>query len=145
MRIHIHRFEPHQDLKDSLLAFATRLQINAGFIVSCVGSVRQVTLRLAGSDSVLVQDGPFEIVSLVGTLSQDGCHLHASFSTSEGRVLGGHLLSGCPILTTAEVVIGESKAHRFDRQLTPIPVSTNKLVYTESNQAAQWANITSEK
>ena len=144
MRIHIHRFEPHQDLKDSLLAFATRLQINAGFIVSCVGSVRQVSLRLAGSDSILVQDGPFEIVSLVGTLSQDGCHLHASFSDTEGRVVGGHLLSGCPIFTTAEVVIGESKSHRFDRQLDPHTGFDELVVYTESNQAAQCANINSE-
>ena len=54
--------------------------------------------------------GPLEIVSLVGTLSADGCHLHASVSNGEGRTSGGHLLEGCPIYTTAEVVIGDGVA-----------------------------------
>ena len=29
------------------------MQIKAGFLVSCVGSVRRISLRMAGTDSVL--------------------------------------------------------------------------------------------
>ena len=144
MRIHIHRFEPHQDLKDSLTALVHQLQIKAGFLVSCVGSVRRISLRMAGTDAVLEKEGPFEIVSLVGTLGLNGCHLHASFSDSKGHVVGGHLLSGCPVFTTAELVIGESMVHQFDRQFDPNTGFDELVIYSESSQAAQWANIRSE-
>jgi predicted DNA-binding protein with PD1-like motif len=50
-------------------------------------------------------EGPLEIVSLVGTLSPDGPHLHVAVADREGRVTGGHLLAGSPFTTTAEVVV----------------------------------------
>lgn len=60
-------------------------------------------------------EGPFEIVSLVGTLSAGG-HLHGSFSDREGQVIGGHILGDAVIYTTAEVVIGNCSASKFTRE-----------------------------
>ena len=134
MRIHIHRLEPYQDLKDSLLDIVHHSNINAGFVLSCVGSVSSVCLRMAGADTILRQEGPFEIVSLVGTLSEHGCHLHASFSDAEGRVIGGHVMSGCPIYTTAEIVLGESLTHRLERHFDPNTGYEELVVYSESSQ-----------
>lgn len=58
----------------------------------------------------------FEIVSLVGTLSQDGVHLHISLSNKNGDTIGGHLKGGCSIYTTAEIVIGELNNTKFSRE-----------------------------
>jgi len=52
----------------------------------------------------------------VGTLSVNGSHLHLSISDSTGKTIGGHLLDGCKVYTTAEMVIGESKDLIFTRE-----------------------------
>jgi predicted DNA-binding protein with PD1-like motif len=57
----------------------------------------------------------FEIVSLVGTLSTHGIHLHISISDKDGKTIGGHLEKGCLIYTTAEIVIGVSEDFIFVR------------------------------
>ena len=62
-------------------------------------------------------EGKFEIVSLVGTFSLDGCHLHISLSDKDGNVIGGHLKEGCAIFTTAEIVISEIENMVFFREM----------------------------
>ena len=42
-------------------------------------------------------------MSLVGTISTSGCHLHISLADSEGHMIGGHLVDNDIIFTTAEV------------------------------------------
>ena len=59
--------------------------------------------------------GHFEIVSLTGTVSVNGSHLHISISDSEGKTIGGHLLEGCKIYTTTEIFIGSTTAYEFKR------------------------------
>ena len=60
--------------------------------------------------------GHFEIVSLVGTLSQKGeSHLHMCLSDNKGSCVGGHLLKGSKVFTTAEIVIGEALDLEFAR------------------------------
>jgi hypothetical protein len=51
-------------------------------------------------------EGPLEIVSGTGTLSQDDCHIHIAVSDKKGLVLDGHLKDGCIVKTTVEVVLG---------------------------------------
>ena len=58
----------------------------------------------------------FEIVSLTGTVSRHGCHLHMALSDHQGNVVGGHVLEGCEVFTTAEIVIGECVNHVFSRE-----------------------------
>ena len=115
MKIFALRLKPNQDLKESLKHFVTSNNIEAGFILTTVGSLKQATLRFANqNDSKVLQD-KFEIVSLVGTLSTHGIHLHISLSDKEGKTIGGHLEKGCLIYTTAEIVIGVSEDFIFLR------------------------------
>ena len=60
--------------------------------------------------------GPFEIVSLVGTLSGNKGHLHISLSDAQGHMVGGHVIGGLYIFTTAEIVIGECSDLKFTRE-----------------------------
>ena len=62
---------------------------------------------------------PGEIVSLVGTLSPDGEHLHVAISDGAGRTIGGHLLEGSLVYTTAEIAVGELDGLAFSRETDP--------------------------
>ncbi len=110
------RLEPDQDLKLCLEQFVSENSVLAACMLTCVGSLKNAVLRLANSDSILKRDGPFEIVSLVGTFSENGCHLHCSLSDENGNMIGGHLLPGNNIFTTAEVVIVEVENFQFIRE-----------------------------
>jgi hypothetical protein len=84
-----------------------------------VGSLRAASLRFAGQPEPTQLDGPFEILSLVGTLSADGAHLHLAVADAAGQTFGGHLGSGSTVFTTAEVVLGVLPAYRFSREVDP--------------------------
>jgi Plants and Prokaryotes Conserved (PCC) domain len=51
-----------------------------------------------------------------GTLTPDGPHLHISVSDGTGKTIGGHLVEGCPIYTTVEIIIGEAEGIAFTRE-----------------------------
>ncbi len=107
MRSYTFRLKPGQDLFDSIETFIIENKIDAGCVLSSVGSLTHVTLRLANRAHYNQYDGYFEIVSMTGTVSTNGSHLHVSISNGDGVVIGGHLVSGCKIYTTAEIVIAE--------------------------------------
>lgn len=119
MQTYSFRLRPGQDLKRELDAFVQQQHVQAGAILTCVGSLTDVTLRLANQEGPSVWRGHFEIVSLVGTLSANGSHVHLSVSDSTGKTLGGHLLEGCKIYTTAEVVVGVMPDLRYVREPDP--------------------------
>ncbi|HEX6885157.1 MAG TPA: PPC domain-containing DNA-binding protein [Planctomycetota bacterium] len=119
MRTHALRLSPGQDLRLALEEATLSLGLAAGCVLTCVGSLVRARLRLAGSEQVLELEGPLEIVALVGTLSPDGPHLHAALADGEGRVLGGHVLAGCLVHTTAELVLGELEGLAFARAQDP--------------------------
>ena len=110
------RLKPGQDLKQSIDSFVKEKKITAGWIHTCVGSLTEYNIRFANQEKGYSDKGHFEIVSLVGTLSINGSHIHISISDSTGKTVGGHLLEGCKIYTTAEIVIGESKELEFTRE-----------------------------
>lgn len=109
------RLKPNQDLKERLKEFVIRNQIQSGFILTTVGSLKQATIRFADQNDSKVFYEKFEIVSLVGTLSTSGLHLHIVISDKNGKTIGGHLDYGCIIYTTAEIVIGTSTEFIFIR------------------------------
>lgn len=115
MQIFPIRLQPEQDLKKSLRDFVEQNNIQSGFILTAVGSLNQATLRFANQEDSRVFHEKFEIVSLVGTLSTQGIHLHTSLCDRNGKTIGGHLLDGCIIYTTAEIVIGTSDEFIFLR------------------------------
>jgi len=123
MEIHAFRLTPGQDLRKSLLSYAKGAKLEAGCVVTCVGSLSKVSLRLAnadgkrGSNETVSLEERFEIVSLTGTVSRHGCHLHMALSDYQGNVVGGHVLDGCVIYTTAEIILGECVGHVFTREM----------------------------
>lgn len=74
---------------------------------------------MAGAQSVLNLTEPLEIVSLTGTVCPTGAHLHISASKVSGEVVGGHLLDGCLVETTAEVVLAVLNEWKFKREVDP--------------------------
>ena len=113
------RLRPGQDLKLALDELVQHNRITAGTLLTCVGSLTDVALRLANQDEATHYRGHFEIVSLVGTLSANGSHVHLAVSDSTGRTLGGHLMAGCKIYTTAEIVVGLLPDVIFTREPDP--------------------------
>jgi uncharacterized protein len=118
-RLHAARLVPGQDLRRELERLTSVHTIRAGFVLSAVGSLTTVALRLANQKHEHVLQGHFEIVSLTGTLGPDGLHLHIAVSDEKGVTTGGHLLEGCIVLTTVELVIGEAVGLIFHRETDP--------------------------
>ena len=115
-KVYVFRLKPGEDLRKSIEAIVKEKNIEAGWINTCVGSLTDYTIRFANQQEGSRGAGHFEIVSLTGTVSVNGCHLHISISDSEGKTIGGHLLEGCKIYTTAEIVIGSTTAYEFTRK-----------------------------
>jgi predicted DNA-binding protein with PD1-like motif len=105
MQNYTFRLKSGQDLFESIQAFVMEQHVQAGCILSGVGSLSHATLRLADREYNSEYEGPFEIVSITGTVSVHGSHLHISISNGEGETIGGHFESGCKIYTTAEIVV----------------------------------------
>jgi predicted DNA-binding protein with PD1-like motif len=99
------RLKPGQDLLTEIEAVVAEKNIEAGCALSAVGSLTHATLRLANREFYSEYDGYFEIVAMTGTVSAHGSHLHLSIADGNGKTIGGHLVPGCKIYTTAEMVI----------------------------------------
>jgi hypothetical protein len=117
MKNHTFRLHPGQDLFDSIEAFLLVENIEAGCVLSGVGSLTRAVLRLANRDFYAEYEGHFEIVSLTGTVSVHGSHLHISISDGDGKTIGGHLVPGCKIYTTAEIVLAVFPDIVYKREL----------------------------
>lgn len=120
MNVIVLRLKPGEDLKERLQAVTTERAIAAGLILTGIGSLERAALRLAGSSCSTVFDRRFEIVSLYGTLSPDGLHVHMAIADETGQMLGGHLMPGCQIATTAEIAIGVCPELTFSRPVDDV-------------------------
>ncbi len=96
-------------------------ELKAGWIVTCVGSLTHLSLRMAGQPSatkIHKKSTTWEILSLVGTLSpQKDSHLHLCLSDKTGNTIGGHVMEGNIVHTTAEIVLQEPLDLKFHRIL----------------------------
>jgi predicted DNA-binding protein with PD1-like motif len=120
--LHALRIRSNEEIKSTLTKYVEANNIRAGAIVSCVGSTAVCTMRLAdakaGTDgSFLETKKPSEILSLSGTVSVKGSHLHISLGDDKGHVCGGHLITGV-VNTTCEIVICDmSNDIQFEREM----------------------------
>jgi uncharacterized protein len=121
------RLPPDVDLRQTLQSIAHTENITAGIILSGIGSLKTVALRFAGQNihTTLAKplpwriDGKHEILTIAGTIGTGGIHLHMSVANAQGQVIGGHVVDGCIIYTTAEIVIGILPDWRFTRSPDP--------------------------
>ena len=103
---HCFRLTKGADLKKEIESYTINNKLS-GIILSSVGSLSKLTIRLADGKTILEKEDIFEIVSITGTLSEDGVHIHISVADEQGMTIGGHLKDGCIINTTAEIVLKE--------------------------------------
>ena len=113
MKTHVFRLRRGSDLLKALQEYARTRRIAAGTVVSGVGCVTRARVRDASGVTVRELNEPLEIVSLMGTLSAARTHLHIALAREDLTVLGGHLMEGCIVNTTAEVVLLELDGGRF--------------------------------
>lgn len=115
MKEHIMKLMPGEDLILALDKYCKKYEIEAAYIGTVVGSLQKVVFRKGYDQTIAELTGPFEIVSCVGTLSKNGMHIHASVSDRNFQVFGGHLVTGCLIQSTAEIVIIAMENHQLSR------------------------------
>lgn len=103
------RLKPGQLLKESIIQLVQEEHITAGVIIAAVGGLENANLRVSkfgnGEHPNITIEGPLELVSCMGTLSPQGCHLHVSVSDRSGQCYGGHLKDGCKVFVTIELVV----------------------------------------
>jgi uncharacterized protein len=117
MMTYTFRLKPGHDLFDEIKKIVAERKIEAGCVLCSVGSLTHATLRLANRDNTSDYEGYFEIVSLIGTISTNGSHLHISISDGDGITIGGHLMPGCKVYTTAELVLAAFDDVIYRREL----------------------------
>jgi uncharacterized protein len=97
--------EAGSDVRRSLEQLA--LDHNAGgFVLSVVGNLSQAAFACPGKSAPTVLAGELEIITLQGTISPDGVHLHLSFSDASCQMWGGHLEHGTLVLRGADLLVG---------------------------------------
>lgn len=114
------RLIPGQDLRAALEAALIEHVVDAAFVIQGIGSLSVAQLRMAGASTPTELLGDMEILTLAGSLSPDGAHLHIAVADAQGHVRGGHVMAGCIVRTTAEVLLALLPEHRFAREPDPI-------------------------
>ncbi|XP_018007958.1 bifunctional protein GlmU-like [Hyalella azteca] len=111
MRVHVIRLRPGTEVTEELQRLAREELQAGGCVLTCVGSVTGITLRFASQDTggdnkIQSFKGHYEVLSLVGTLTKDGLHLHTCLGDKDGKTIGGHVMGDMVTYTTMELVIG---------------------------------------
>lgn len=110
------RLHPGDDLREAVMTALRASGQEAGFVLQGIGSLSVAQLRYAGQPAATELRGDLEILTLAGSLSPDGAHLHMSVSDARGRVSGGHVGAGCIVRTTAELLLALLPGQRFTRE-----------------------------
>jgi len=126
------RLPSGQDLFDSIEYFVKEEHIKAGCVLSSVGSLTRAVIRLANHSYHTEYNGYFEIVSMTGTVSIYGSHLHFAISNGDGKTIGGHLVNGCKIYTTAEIVLAVFEDVIYKREFAKDSGYDELVVYKKS-------------
>ncbi len=99
------RLGPGSDLRRTLEEFAQAREAS-GFVMGVVGDLSTAAFQCPGQPAPTVMEGELEIITLNGTLSPEGVHLHLSLSDGGCQVWGGHLEHGTLVRKGADVLLG---------------------------------------
>ena len=131
------RLAPGEELLGALRRLVAANGIRAGYVAGVVGSLSRACLRFAGRHDGTALDGCFEVVSLVGTLDAEGEHLHMTISNQEGTTTGGHVLEGCIVRTTMELVLGDLSDLEFRREYCSLSTYEELAVMPRKNDKGE--------
>ena len=114
------RLKPGDDLRRALEDLV-RAQVKpcGAFVISGIGSLIDGKLRFADERIEALVAGPLEIVSIAGSVTPDGAHLHMTVSDKDGRVTGGHVGYGNLVRTTVEALLVLLPAWALTREFDP--------------------------
>jgi hypothetical protein len=102
-----------EDLLEAITQAAEESQIEAGFFV-LIGTLKKATMGFfeKGRYQPIEMAEPLEIVSCLGNVSvkdnKPFVHAHIAVSNRRGKVFGGHVLPGCVIAATGELMLFEA-------------------------------------
>ncbi|MCA9379749.1 DNA-binding protein [Candidatus Dojkabacteria bacterium] len=123
MKTFVERLHKGSDLKLEIKKIAKKNHFSAACIVNAVGSLSKLIIRTDVRDGkpVIKEYGKVEIVSLIGTIGKDGGHLHIHIAGGQtnGNVVGGHLVDGCIVHTTVELMFLVMDDIVFQTELDP--------------------------
>lgn len=105
MKPYLIRLLPNQDIKQELIEFSRINSISVGSIISAVGSVSEMNVRIADGKTVVDSLEYREVFALSGTVIQNNLHAHIAAINSSMEVFGGHLMVGCIVHTTMEITL----------------------------------------
>ena len=93
------------DIRRSLERLAVEFNAS-GFVLGVVGNLSQAAFQCPGQPRPTILEGDLEIITLQGTISPQGVHLHLSFSDGACQVWGGHLEPGTLVQKGADLLVG---------------------------------------
>ncbi len=144
-RVFVMKLAPGCDLLKSVEYIANKENIRSAVILSGTGSLRQATIRnvksipekppITDKNRVYTpKNEPLELLSFNGNISRKNgevfIHSHISISSGvdDGKTYGGHLVEGCIVLATCEVIIQEIAGLTMERKLDPV-TQVNELEF----------------
>jgi predicted DNA-binding protein with PD1-like motif len=110
MQTHPVRLFPGDDLRGALEDTLRALDLEAAFVLQGIGSLSVAQLRFAGAEQATELRGDLEILTLAGSISPNGAHLHLA-----ARVGDRHVQMRT-VRTTAEILLALLPEHRFTRE-----------------------------
>ena len=113
MNVWCKRLHRGDDLLEEIKRLAWEEKIEAAVVLSAVGCVSCARVRDASGVNVREIEESCEIVSLNGTVSAARCHLHIALAKEDLSTVGGHLMPGCIVNTTCELVLADLDGWRF--------------------------------
>lgn len=105
MNIYCKRLHRGDDLLLEIKRLALEEGLEAAVVLSAVGCISSGRVRDAGGVHIREIPEACEIVSLNGTVSRTRTHLHIALSKADLSTVGGHLVAGCIVNTTCELVL----------------------------------------
>jgi predicted DNA-binding protein with PD1-like motif len=115
------RFYEDEDLLEAVASASKQAKISTGFF-TLIGTLKRAKLGFYrdGNYEPIEIAGPLEIVSCTGNVSLKEkvpiVHAHIAVSDEKGQTFGGHVLSGCLISVTAELMFVEAVGMKLERK-----------------------------
>ncbi len=113
-RMCVYRLSKDEDLLVGIQERMSRAGVKAGFLM-VIGALKSAVFGLyhAGEYKHITADGPLEIAACMGNVAVNGAtevviHAHIVVSNEKGEALGGHLMKGCIVDPTAELIVVEA-------------------------------------
>ncbi len=121
-RIVFGRLFEDEDLVEAVTQMAKERQIKAGFF-ALIGTLKKAEMGFfhKGQYEPIAMTERLEIVSCIGNISvkerDPVVHAHITVSNRKGKVFGGHVLPGCIVAATGELVLIEAPDSGLQRKL----------------------------